>query len=290
MHCIRFPGRRVLRPTNDAPSSAETTGEHHVRHRDYRSRRSFLSGFGKITLSATAIALLAGQEHLALVGSAVGPDGQQRRHHPELRPGRRAAGDRRLPARRRIRACCRSRCSTSPSSSRAITSSMPTRSPRRCRSSAASRSTPLKDYSFPKDKLKSQNDVLAFAASLEKGAVSAYLGAVPSSPTATSPRPPPRSWATRRCTGPCCARRSARTRSPTPSCRDHEAPRHRSCSNAPRRLPGVGRRRRRRPWRGDLPALHGLPHAGAEQGRAAPLRPVRPQGGHASRTTSTRRR
>ncbi|HEY4168190.1 MAG TPA: ferritin-like domain-containing protein, partial [Reyranella sp.] len=38
---------------------------------------------------------------------------------------------------------------------------------------------PMKDYNFPKDKLKSQNDVLAFAASLEKGAVSAYLGAVP---------------------------------------------------------------------------------------------------------------
>ena len=38
---------------------------------------------------------------------------------------------------------------------------------------------PLKDYAFPKDKLKSQTDVLAFAASLEKGAVSAYLGAVP---------------------------------------------------------------------------------------------------------------
>lgn len=36
-----------------------------------------------------------------------------------------------------------------------------------------------KSYSFPTDKLKSQNDVLAFAASLEKGAVSAYLGAVP---------------------------------------------------------------------------------------------------------------
>ena len=34
-------------------------------------------------------------------------------------------------------------------------------------------------YSFPVDKLKSQNDVLQFAAGLEKGAVSAYLGAVP---------------------------------------------------------------------------------------------------------------
>jgi rubrerythrin len=36
-----------------------------------------------------------------------------------------------------------------------------------------------KDYKFPTDKLKSQADVLRFASSLEKGAVSAYLGAVP---------------------------------------------------------------------------------------------------------------
>jgi rubrerythrin len=35
------------------------------------------------------------------------------------------------------------------------------------------------DYKFPTDKLKSQADVLRFAAGLEKGAVSAYLGAVP---------------------------------------------------------------------------------------------------------------
>lgn len=35
------------------------------------------------------------------------------------------------------------------------------------------------DYKFPVEKLKNQNDVLRFAAGLEKGAVSAYLGAVP---------------------------------------------------------------------------------------------------------------
>lgn len=34
-------------------------------------------------------------------------------------------------------------------------------------------------YDFPVEKLKTQNDVLQFAAGLEKGAVSAYLGAVP---------------------------------------------------------------------------------------------------------------
>jgi len=35
------------------------------------------------------------------------------------------------------------------------------------------------NYSFPTDTLKTQADVLRFAATLEKGAVSAYLGAVP---------------------------------------------------------------------------------------------------------------
>ena len=34
-------------------------------------------------------------------------------------------------------------------------------------------------YNFPVEQLKSQADVLKFAASLEQGAVSAYLGAVP---------------------------------------------------------------------------------------------------------------
>ena len=34
-------------------------------------------------------------------------------------------------------------------------------------------------YSFPVESLKNQSDVLRFAASLEKGAISAYLGAVP---------------------------------------------------------------------------------------------------------------
>jgi rubrerythrin len=42
------------------------------------------------------------------------------------------------------------------------------------------KAVPARDkYVFPTDKLKTQADVLRFAASLEKGAVSAYLGAVP---------------------------------------------------------------------------------------------------------------
>lgn len=39
--------------------------------------------------------------------------------------------------------------------------------------------SPKDKYSFPVDKLRNQADVLQFAAGLEKGAVSAYLGAVP---------------------------------------------------------------------------------------------------------------
>ncbi|MEO8157139.1 MAG: ferritin-like domain-containing protein [Betaproteobacteria bacterium] len=37
----------------------------------------------------------------------------------------------------------------------------------------------LKQYNFPVEKLKNQTDVLRFAAQLEQGAVTAYLGAVP---------------------------------------------------------------------------------------------------------------
>ena len=36
-----------------------------------------------------------------------------------------------------------------------------------------------KDYSFPVERLKQQSDVLEFAAGLERGAVSAYAGAIP---------------------------------------------------------------------------------------------------------------
>ncbi len=51
------------------------------------ARRGFLSGFGKFTLSATAIALLAGRDRLALIGSAEREDCRQRRDDPQRRPG-----------------------------------------------------------------------------------------------------------------------------------------------------------------------------------------------------------
>jgi len=39
--------------------------------------------------------------------------------------------------------------------------------------------SPLATYSFPEEKLKQESDVLQFAAGLERGAVSAYAGAIP---------------------------------------------------------------------------------------------------------------
>lgn len=50
---------------------------------------------------------------------------------------------------------------------------------RAVRSLGGEAADPLPDYGFPLHKLKSQSDVLQFAAGLERGAVSAYAGAIP---------------------------------------------------------------------------------------------------------------
>ncbi|QEX14922.1 hypothetical protein FRZ44_01980 [Hypericibacter terrae] len=72
-------------------------------------------------------------------------------------------------------------------------------------------------YDFPTGNLKTQEDVLRFAAGLEQGAAQAYYAPCRSSPTRISPRPPPASWPTRRCIGRCCAAYWARIRSQPPS-------------------------------------------------------------------------
>lgn len=141
-------------------------------------RRSFLSGFGKITLSTTAIALLAGQEPLALVGSA----------------SAQAAGNdiailnSALGAEQQAIAAYQLGAESGLLQKPALDLAVQFQGHHKQHADALAKAvqklggkpvTPLKDYSFAKDKLKSQNDVLAFAASLEKGAVSAYLGAVP---------------------------------------------------------------------------------------------------------------
>jgi bacterioferritin (cytochrome b1) len=67
-------------------------------------------------------------------------------------------------------------------------------------------------YHFPVDQLKSQADVLRFAAKLEQGAVSAYLGAVPLFRN--------RDLSKAAAIGRSCARRSVKCRCRRPSWRD----------------------------------------------------------------------
>ena len=68
------------------------------------------------------------------------------------------------------------------------------------------------DYKFPTEKLKTQTDVLRFAAGLEQGAASGYLGMVPVLGDRDLAKAVPASSATRRCIGRSFARRSGRTR------------------------------------------------------------------------------
>ncbi len=141
-------------------------------------RRSFMSGFGKFTLSATAIALLAGQEKLALVGSAWAQTANNDVTilNAALGAEQQAIAAYQLGAdsgllQKPVLALAVRFQGHHKQHAEALTKAL--------QKLGGKPVVPLKDYGFPKAKLKAQNDVLAFAASLEKGAVSAYLGAIP---------------------------------------------------------------------------------------------------------------
>jgi hypothetical protein len=142
------------------------------------SRRSFFSGLGKMTLSATAITLLAGQDHLPLISSAkaetVGNDV--------------AILNAALGAEQEAIAAYQLGASSGLLQQPVLDLAVQFQGHHKEHATALAVTvkklggTPVeapKSYSFPTQKLKSQADVLAFAAELEKGAVSAYLGAVP---------------------------------------------------------------------------------------------------------------
>jgi rubrerythrin len=142
------------------------------------ARRSFLSGFGKFTLSATAIALLAGHDRLALVGSAEAktPNNDVAILNAALGAEQQAIAAYQLGA-------------TSGLLQKPVLDLAVQFQGHHKEHAAALAATvkklggtpvePQKTYDFPTQKLKAQADVLAFAAELEKGAVSAYLGAIP---------------------------------------------------------------------------------------------------------------
>src|SRR5690349_1072146 len=149
---------------------------------DLNPRRSFLSGFGKITLSATAIALLAGREKLALVGEASAQTANTSANNDVTILNSALGAEQQAIAAYQLGA--ESGLLQKPVKDLAVQFQGHHKAHADALAKAVQKLggkpvAALKDYAFPKDKLKSQNDVLAFAASLEKGAVSAYLGAVP---------------------------------------------------------------------------------------------------------------
>ncbi|MDF3074440.1 MAG: hypothetical protein K0S54_2107 [Alphaproteobacteria bacterium] len=141
-------------------------------------RRSFLSGLGKITLSATAIALLAGQDRVGLIGSA-----KAQTANNDV-----AILNAALGAEQEAIAAYQLGAASGLLQKPVLDLAVQFQGHHKEHASALATTvkklggTPVeakKTYSFPTQKLKSQEDVLAFAAELEKGAVSAYLGAVP---------------------------------------------------------------------------------------------------------------
>ena len=139
-------------------------------------RRSFLNGFGGLTLSATAIALLGGCESAAATAGT-----QTSSTDVDILN---TAIDAELEAVAAYQLGAESGLLTPPVLSLASTFQGHHREHAAALAATVRKlggrpAEGLARYDFPVDKLKSEADVLAFAAQLEKGAVSAYLGAVP---------------------------------------------------------------------------------------------------------------
>ena len=141
-------------------------------------RRSFLTGFGRVTLSATAIALLAGQEGLVLGRAA----------HAATPNSDIAILNAALGAEQEAVAAYQVGAESGLLKKPALDLAVQFQGHHKEHIDALAKTVtklggapvePPKSFNFPTEKLKSQADVLAFAAGLEKGAVSAYLGAVP---------------------------------------------------------------------------------------------------------------
>jgi hypothetical protein len=139
------------------------------------NRREFLTKSG-LVLSGTAVALMAGQDALAKAGGKATED-DVKILNSALASELEAIAAYQVGAESGL---LQKPCSISPSlpvasqGARAGARRHDREARRQARAAKAK-------YDFPVETLKTQNDVLRFAASLEKGAVSAYLGAVPSS-------------------------------------------------------------------------------------------------------------
>ena len=143
------------------------------------ARRAFLSRGGKMALSATAIALLAGNEALATAQTAdASATGDVDILNTALGAEQEAIAAYQVGA--------ESGLLKKPALDLAITfqghhkahADLLAATVRKLGGVPGEAKKPA-DYKFPTNKLKTDTDVLRFAAGLEKGAVSAYLGAIP---------------------------------------------------------------------------------------------------------------
>jgi rubrerythrin len=142
------------------------------------ARRSFITGFGIATLSATAIALLGGQDRLAIGRAAHAATANN--DVPILNSA--------LGAEQEAIAAYQVGAESGLLQKPVLALAVQFQGHHKQHADALAKTVkklggtpvePSRSYSFATDKLKTQADVLAFAAGLEKGAVSAYLGAVP---------------------------------------------------------------------------------------------------------------
>jgi rubrerythrin len=140
-------------------------------------RRSFLTGAGLATLSAGAIALLGGRERLAIGAAyAAAADNDVNILNTALGAEQEAVAAYQLGAesgllQKPVLALATQFQGHHKQHADALAATV--------KKLGGKPVEPKAKYDFPTDKLKSQTDVLNFAAGLEKGAVSAYLGAVP---------------------------------------------------------------------------------------------------------------
>jgi len=142
------------------------------------ARRSFLSGFGKFTLSATAVALLAGRDRLALIGPA---EAKTAGNDVTILNAALAAEQEAIAA---YQVGATSGLLQKPVLDLAVQFQSHHKEHATALATTVKKlgGTPVAakaKYTFPVEKLKTQADVLGFAAELERGAVSAYLGAIP---------------------------------------------------------------------------------------------------------------
>ena len=144
------------------------------------ARRKFFSNAGRMTLSAAAVALLAGKEALATTATQVADAATS---DVDILNSALGAEQEAIAA---YQLGAESGLLKKPALDLAVTFQGQHKAHADLLAATVKKlgGTPVTaksvaDYHFPADKLKTGSDVLRFAASLEKGAVSAYLGAIP---------------------------------------------------------------------------------------------------------------